>query len=103
MASIIFGETTFIENGIHPRSVFIYCRKMKQKPIFVTQPALPPLDEFIPYLEQIWVSKILTNNGSFHQQFEQALADYLGVKIYLHFHKWNSGSNDCFTSITHNW
>ena len=53
---------------------------MKQKPIFVTQPALPPLDEFIPYLEQIWESKILTNNGPFHQQFEQALADYLGVK-----------------------
>ncbi|SHJ73735.1 dTDP-4-amino-4,6-dideoxygalactose transaminase [Tangfeifania diversioriginum] len=49
-------------------------------PIFVTQPALPPLEEFTGYLEQIWDSKILTNNGPFHQQFEQALADYLGVK-----------------------
>lgn len=50
------------------------------KPIFVTQPALPPLEEFSRYLKKIWDSKILTNNGPFHQQFEQALADYLGVK-----------------------
>lgn len=47
--------------------------------IYVTQPALPPLDEFIPYLQQIWASKQLTNSGPFHQQLEQALRDYLGV------------------------
>ncbi len=29
---------------------------------------------------KIWESKILTNNGPFHQQFEKELADYLGVK-----------------------
>lgn len=52
---------------------------MKQ-PIYVTQPALPPLDEFIPYLEEIWANKILTNGGPFHQQLEKALCDYLGVK-----------------------
>lgn len=50
------------------------------KPITVTQPFLPPLDEFIPYLQQIWESKWLTNNGSMHQKLEQELADYLGVK-----------------------
>ncbi|HKA39582.1 MAG TPA: DegT/DnrJ/EryC1/StrS family aminotransferase [Burkholderiales bacterium] len=50
------------------------------KPLFVTQPALPPLEDFVPYLEQIWNSKILTNGGPFHQRFEQALCDYLGVK-----------------------
>jgi dTDP-4-amino-4,6-dideoxygalactose transaminase len=49
-------------------------------PIFVTQPYLPPLEEFIPYLEEIWASKILTNGGPFHQQLEEALCDYLGVK-----------------------
>lgn len=49
-------------------------------PIYVTQPLLPPLDEFIPYLEQIWNNKRLTNSGPFHQQLEQALCDYLGVK-----------------------
>src|SRR5574343_306100 len=48
--------------------------------IFVTQPYLPPLEEFTPYLEQIWTNKILTNGGPFHQQLEQALCDYLGVK-----------------------
>lgn len=32
-------------------------------PIFVTQPFLPPLEEFIPYLQKIWDNKILTNNG----------------------------------------
>ena len=52
---------------------------MKNKPIYVTQPFLPPLEEFIPYLEEIWNSKILTNNGPFHQQLEQALCEYLGV------------------------
>ncbi len=50
------------------------------QPILVTQPALPPLEEFIPYLKEIWGNKWLTNNGPFHQQFEKALAEYLGVK-----------------------
>jgi len=53
---------------------------MTNKPIYVTQPVLPPLEEFIPYLQQIWDNKILTNGGPFHQQLEQALCDYLGVK-----------------------
>ena len=53
---------------------------MTKKPIYVTQPHLPPLEDFIPYLEQIWNSKVLTNCGPFHQQFEQALCEYLGVK-----------------------
>ena len=48
-------------------------------PVFVTQPFLPPLEEFIPYLQEIWGSKWLTNNGQFHQQLERALAEYLGV------------------------
>ncbi|MFP2514671.1 DegT/DnrJ/EryC1/StrS family aminotransferase [Buttiauxella agrestis] len=47
--------------------------------IYVTSPLLPPLEEFIPYLEQIWQNKQLTNAGPFHQQLELALAEYLGV------------------------
>ena len=46
----------------------------------MTQPNLPPLDEFVKYLEDIWESKILTNNGPYHQRFEQELCDFLGVK-----------------------
>lgn len=53
---------------------------MANPPIYVTQPHLPPLEEFIPYLEQIWESKILTNGGPLHQQLEAALSDYLGVE-----------------------
>jgi len=49
------------------------------RPIYVTQPYLPDLDDFIPYLREIWDSKILTNGGPMHQQFEQALCGYLGV------------------------
>jgi dTDP-4-amino-4,6-dideoxygalactose transaminase len=52
----------------------------RRKPIYVTRPALPSLDALIPYLRQIWDSKILTNGGPFHREFEQRLAEYLGVK-----------------------
>ena len=53
---------------------------MTKKDVFVTQPLLPDLREFIPYLEQIWDNKWLTNNGPFHQQLEAALCDHLGVE-----------------------
>ncbi|MRT94811.1 DegT/DnrJ/EryC1/StrS aminotransferase family protein [Ancylomarina sp. 16SWW S1-10-2] len=53
---------------------------MENKKILVTQPVMPPLDEFVKSLEKIWESKWLTNNGQFHQDFEKALADHLGVK-----------------------
>lgn len=50
------------------------------KPLFVTQPYLPPLEEFIPYLEKIWDNKVLTNGGPMHQLLERALCDHLGVE-----------------------
>ena len=53
---------------------------MSTKPIYVTQPHLPPLEELIPYLEQIWSTRLLTNNGPFHAQLEAALCEYLGVE-----------------------
>ena len=53
---------------------------MNNKPIYVTQPSLPSLEEYTDYLKKIWESKRLTNNGPFHQQFEKGLAEYLGVK-----------------------
>jgi len=55
-------------------------KTLKNTPIFVTQPSLPPLDEFVKSLEQIWESKWLTNNGKFHQELEKELCKYLGVK-----------------------
>ncbi len=53
---------------------------INDKPITVTRPYLPPLDEFIPHLQQIWDSRWLTNNGPYHQRFEEALSRYLGVE-----------------------
>lgn len=50
-----------------------------ENPIYVTQPSLPDLNEFIPYLEQIWENRILTNNGPFHEQLEKELAAFLDV------------------------
>ena len=47
--------------------------------ILVTSPLLPDLDEFQEMLKDIWKSKWITNNGSFHQQLEKALAEYLKV------------------------
>lgn len=53
---------------------------MKKDTIYVTQPYLPPLEDFIPYLEAIWKNKILTNGGPFHQRLESALCEYLEVQ-----------------------
>ena len=53
---------------------------MSDKSITVTLPMLPPLEEFVPYLERIWDKKWITNNGDFHQQLEKALCEYLGVE-----------------------
>lgn len=50
-----------------------------EKQITVTSPLLPPLEEFIPYLQDIWDRKWLTNNGYYHQQLEEALCEYLKV------------------------
>ena len=48
--------------------------------IFVTRPFMPPLQEFVESLEEIWESRWLTNIGKYHREFERALSDYLGVK-----------------------
>lgn len=53
---------------------------ISDKPILVTSPYLPPLEEFQGYLQDIWESKWLTNNGKYHRALEQALCEYLGVK-----------------------
>lgn len=52
---------------------------MDNKQITVTSPLLPNLDEFHALLKEIWNSKWITNNGSFHRQLEAALAEYLKV------------------------
>jgi dTDP-4-amino-4,6-dideoxygalactose transaminase len=53
---------------------------MKDERMYVTRPFLPPLQELVPYLEEIWERRILTNNGPFHEQLEKALCEHLGVR-----------------------
>lgn len=69
---------------------------MSEKTIYVTQPYLPPLEEFVPYLQQIWDNKILTNGGPMHQQLEAALSDYLGVE---HVALFNNGTIALLTAL----
>lgn len=69
---------------------------MEPSQTFVTKPFLPPLDEFIPYLEQIWDSRFITNNGPFHQQLEERLCDYLEVD---HISLFASGTTALLTAL----
>ena len=52
---------------------------MNKDKILVTSPLLPDLDEFNEMLKEIWNSKWITNNGSFHKRLESALCEYLKV------------------------
>ncbi len=54
--------------------------RQQETPVYVTQPYLPPLEEFLPYLKDIWERKILTNNGPCHQELELRLQEYLGLQ-----------------------
>lgn len=62
---------------------------MGNLPIFITQPVVPPLEEFMPFLEKIWDSKVLSNGGTYHRELEQALCEYLGVD---HLSLFNNGT-----------
>ena len=53
--------------------------KRFEKPILVTRPYLPPLEEFKRGCEEIWSNQWLTNNGPMLQRFHSELAQYLGV------------------------
>lgn len=57
---------------------------------------MPPLGEFVPYLESIWQNKQLTNCGIFHQQLEQALCEYLGVN---HIALFSNGTLGLITAL----
>lgn len=66
------------------------------KQITVTSPLLPPLEEFIPYLQEIWDRKWITNNGYFHQELEKTLAEYLGVE---HISVFTNGTLPLITAL----
>jgi len=43
-------------------------------PVYVTRPFLPPIEEMLPLLRDIWNSRILTNQGPYHQKLERRLS-----------------------------
>jgi dTDP-4-amino-4,6-dideoxygalactose transaminase len=47
-----------------------------EKPIYVTRPFLPPLEEFKQGLEEIWENRWLTNNGPIVQRFARDLCTF---------------------------
>ena len=47
-----------------------------EKPIYVTRPFLPPLEEFCEGLREIWANAWLTNNGPLVQRYTRQLCHY---------------------------
>lgn len=47
-----------------------------EKPIYVTRPFLPPIEEFAEGLQEIWDSHWLTNDGPVLQRFTRQLSHY---------------------------
>lgn len=61
-------------------------------PIMVTRATLPPLEEYVGYLKQIWGSHWLTNNGPLVRELEERLRDHLDCP-----HLWFV--NNCTTAL----
>ena len=73
---------------------------MQNKPIYVSKPALPPLEKYTSILKGAWESGILTHNGPLVQQFEKenhlrwdSLGEYLALAASLE-HLGNHFNND---------
>ena len=54
------------------------------KPIQVTEPFLPPFDEYVEYLRGIWERNWLTNQGPLVQELEQKLQQYHQISMPVH-------------------
>lgn len=53
---------------------------MKQPNIPVTRSSMPPFEEYAEEIRSLWDSHWLTNCGEKHQELQQKLREYLGVK-----------------------
>ena len=50
-------------------------------PLFVARPILPELDQLNALLEQIWASRIVTNEAAVHNRLEAVLSERLDVPV----------------------
>lgn len=69
---LIRGWKQFVDIQLRLRSILAM-------PTYVTRPFLPPLEEFLPYLEAIWDRRVLSNAGPYHTQFEAELCSFLKI------------------------
>jgi dTDP-4-amino-4,6-dideoxygalactose transaminase len=67
-----------------------------EAPLYVSRPLLPPIDEFVSDLEQIWASHTLTNMGPFHRRLETGLNERLGLG---HLSLWNNGTTALLAAL----
>lgn len=79
-----------IDEKIQPRS------RVLDKPVFVSEPLLPELNDLMPMLQQIWEKKYVTNHGPLHQRLEAELQTYLGVDTAMLF---NNGTIGLITAL----
>lgn len=56
---------------------------MKDKSVYVTQPSLAPLEEYMHLLKDVWECGILTHNGPLVQQLEAELCKTLGLENFV--------------------
>lgn len=56
---------------------------MNDKPVYVTQPSLAPLEEYVELLKGVWESGILTHNGPLVQRFEKEICSELGLERFV--------------------
>ena len=55
-------------------------RKLLKKRILVTRSSMPPMEEYIDEIKELWESHWLTNMGAKHQELQRKLIEYLGVE-----------------------
>jgi dTDP-4-amino-4,6-dideoxygalactose transaminase len=65
-------------------------------PLYISRPILPPLEEFVPDLEEIWASRMLTNMGDFHGRLESSLNERVGLG---HLSLWNNGTTALLAAL----
>lgn len=73
----------FSDASYSPPNDFLAKAILKQKlekPVYITQPTMPRLQDYVAILKKMWQSKWLTNNGVYHQELEKKLSEYLGAQ-----------------------
>jgi dTDP-4-amino-4,6-dideoxygalactose transaminase len=68
-----------------------------EAPLYVSRPIMPPLEEFVSDLEEIWSSQLLTNMGPFHVRLERALEERVG---FGHLSLWNNGTTALLAALS---